>query len=80
MAMMPPLTFRGTGKPVRPATYPQIRVNREPMRKGVEQSGVQKYGEFTELVKKQSQIDLRSLGSGAVKISKSLGISVNVTI
>ena len=80
MAMTPPLTFRGTGKPVSPAKYPQIRVNREPMRKGVQQSGVRKYGEFINLVKQQSQVDFRSLGKGAVKLSKSLGISVNVTI
>lgn len=80
MAMTPPLTFRATGKPVSPAKYPQIRLNREPMRKGIEQSGIQKYGEFADLVKKQSQIDFRSLGKGAVKLSKSLGISVNITI
>ena len=80
MAMTPPLTFRATGKPVSPAKYPQIRVNREPMRKGVEQSGVRKYGEFTRLLKQQSKVDLRALGRGAVKLSKSLGISVNVTI
>ena len=80
MAMMPPLTFVGTGKPVRPATYPQISVNREPMKKGVEQSGVQKYSEFIDTVKRNSQVDLRSLGKGAVKLQKSLGISINVTI
>lgn len=80
MAMMPPLTYRATGKPIRPATYPQIRVNREPTRKGVEQSGVRKFGEFSDLVKQQSQVDLRTLGRGAVKLQKSLGISVNVTI
>ncbi|MCK4967164.1 hypothetical protein KAS50_09035 [bacterium] len=50
------------------------------MRKGVQQSGVRKYGEFINLVKQQSQVDFRSLGKGAVKLSKSLGISVNVTI
>ena len=78
MAIRNVITFVGTGRPVQPPTNP--RLNREPSRAGVVQSGVRTYGEFVELANSKKVIDFRNLGKGAVKLSKSLGISVNVTI
>ena len=73
-----PLTFVGTGKPVRPYTNP--RINREPSRAGIIQSGVESYGEFVRISKSKKSINFRNIGKGAVNLQKSLGISVNVTI
>ena len=73
-----PITFVGTGKPVRPYTNP--RINREPSRAGVIQSGVESYGEFVRISNSKKAVNYRNIGKGAVNLQKSLGISVNVTI
>ena len=78
MPMRSVLTFYGTGRPVRP--FVNLRVNREPSRKGILYSGVRSVSEFRRIVRSKNVIDFRNLGMGAVKLQKSLGISINVTI
>lgn len=78
MAIRPTLTFYGTGRPMNP--FVNLRVNREPSRKGILHSGVRTKGEFNRIIKRKLVPDVKSLGAGAVKLQKSLGISVNVTI
>lgn len=78
MAIRPALTFYGTGRPMNPFVNP--RVNREPSRMGILYSGVRTKGEFNRTIKERRVPDINALGKGAVKLQKSLGISVNVTI
>lgn len=78
MAIRPTLTFYGTGRPMNP--FVNLRVNREPSRVGILYSGVRTKGEFNRAIKERRVPDINALGKGAVKLQKSLGISVNVTI
>ncbi len=78
MAIRPTLTFYGTGRPMNP--FVNLRVNREPSRMGILHSGVRTKGEFNRIIRRKLVPDVNALGKGAVKLQKSLGISVNVTI
>lgn len=78
MSIRSVMTYIGSGKPMNPAK--NLAVNREPSRKGVIASGVRSTGEFNDLIKSKNNVDQKTLGRGAVKLQKSLGISINVTI
>lgn len=73
-----PLTFLSSNKPVRPVR-PQIP-NREPGRLGIQFSGAVTYGEFVQNIRSFNNLDFRTLGKAAVKLQKSLGISINITV
>jgi len=73
-----PLTFLSTNKPVRPVR-PQSP-NREPGRLGIQLSGKVTYREFVQNISNFNNLDFRTLGRSAVKLQKSSGISINVTV
>jgi len=73
-----PLTFIGTGKPVRPVTPEGI--DRSASRKGIIFSGKTSKGELTAKINSQYALSPKELGDGAVKLSKSMGISINTTV
>lgn len=70
MAIRPPLTNLVTGKPVRP-TVP-LNLNREASRRGVQQSAVETYGEFTDLKIQRSSPPLDEMGRSANKIQRKI--------
>ena len=73
-----PLTFLHSGEPVRPVrpTTP----NREPSMKGVKFAGDVDFSEFSRNIQEQSSFSPQELGQGAVRLQKSTGISLNITI
>jgi len=73
-----PLTFISNGKPVNPA--PPAGIDRTPSRNGIMFTGSSSTREFQQKVRAKNSMTPQELGSNAVKISKSLGISVNITI
>lgn len=78
MSLAGPLVYYGTGKPINPIR--SLGVNREPSRKGVEMSSARTPSDFNALVKNIRTPSTRELGQSAVKIQKSTGRSVNITI
>ena len=78
MSLAGPLVYYGTGKPVNPVK--SLRVNREPSRQGVEMSSARTPSDFNALVKNVRTPSIRELGQNAVRIQKSTGRSVNITI
>ncbi len=73
-----PLTFLHSNKPLRP--YRPQAPNRAPGMKGIQMSGDTSYGEFASKIKQINNMSPLELGSKAVELQKSSGISINVTI
>ncbi|MFC1729087.1 hypothetical protein ACFL6I_02010 [candidate division KSB1 bacterium] len=73
-----PLTFLHNGKPVRPSR--PSPPNREPSKKGVRFSGDVTYKEFIRNKDTRNRVTPQQLGQGAVRLQKSSGISLNITI
>lgn len=70
MAIRPPLTNLVTGKPIR-SNIP-LNVNRKASRRGVQQSAVETYGEFTNLKILRNSPPLDEMGRNANKIQRKL--------
>jgi len=73
-----PITFIGTGKPVSPS--PPQRIDRSASSKGITFSGGKSARELMSKIRANIEMTPKELGDGAVKLSKSMGISINVTI
>ena len=72
-----PLTFLGNGRPVSPS--PPGNINRTGSKKGITYSG-NTAKELKQIMNSESQMSPRQLGQGAVRLSKSMGLSINTTI
>ncbi len=72
------LRFFGTGKLMNPS--PPGRLNRSAGMKAIRLSGGKSTREMKQKMQENNSIDPRQLGQAAVKITKSQGISVNITV
>ena len=76
--LKPVMTFLHNGKRMSPS--PPQPPDRSALRKGVVFSGNKSVIELNSLLKQSGQLNPQELGDGAVRIMKSLGMSVNITI
>ncbi len=72
------LRFHGTGKLMSPA--PPRGINRSASWKGIKSSGNKSTRELKHAIKANNHLAPTQLGKAAVKIMKSQGISVNITL
>lgn len=68
MPITPPLNNMVTGKPVK--AYTPVQLNREPSRKGVQQSTVSTFSEFKTASKQRNSPTIDELGTGAARIPR----------
>ena len=77
-SLTPVLRFIHNGKPVNPS--PPRPPSRDALRKGIMFSSNETTGELKAMIKQKNQVTPQEIGDGAVKILKSLGLSVNITV